>query len=115
MRALALIVVCASAAVAQQSDSTRSLSSLVFADAGKTLGGTGYYITSPLRFDGAEWLATCGVLAGTGILMTQDRAIHDALHSGGRESYNGDFWDGPTALGDFVGAGSVAAVLYGIG
>ncbi len=115
MRTFALLLVLTHVVCAQQEDSTRSLSSMVLADAGKTLEGMGHYVTSPLRFDRSDWLAACGVLAGTGLLMTQDRAIHDGLHAGGRDSYNGDLWDVPTAVGDFIGAGGVAAALYGIG
>jgi membrane-associated phospholipid phosphatase len=114
MRILALFLCCASIASAQ-SDSARSLSSRIADDFVRTLSGTGEYITSPLRFSQADWLRAGGVLAGTALLMTQDGAIHDALHATGRDSYNGDFWDAPTYLGDYIGAGGIAALLYGIG
>ncbi len=115
MRAIVLVLALASAVSAGQPDSTRSLSSIVLSDAATTLDGMGHYITSPLRFDRTDWLAAGGILAGTGLLMTQDRAIHNSLHAEGRDSYNGDFWDTPTVVGDFVGAGGLAAALYGIG
>ncbi len=115
MRTLAFLLILASAASAQQLDSTRSLSSVVLSDAATTLNAVAHYVTSPLRFDRSDWLLAGGVLAGTGLLMTQDRAIHDGLHSDGRDSYNGDFWDIPTAFGDFIGAGGLATALYGIG
>src|SRR5512139_639157 len=115
MRTFACILFLASGVSAQQIDSTRSLSSVVLPDAGMTLDAVGYYVTSPLRFDGSDWLVAGGVVAGAALLMSQDGAIHDGLPAGGRESYNGDFWDVPTFAGDFFGAGGVAAVLYGIG
>lgn len=115
MRTFACILFLASGVSAQQIDSTRSLSSVVLADAGKTLDAIGHYVTSPLRFDGSDWLVAGGVVAGAALLMSQDGAIHDGLHAGGRGSYNGDFWDIPTAAGDFAGAGGLAAALYGIG
>jgi membrane-associated phospholipid phosphatase len=115
MRTIALLLTCASLLSAQQSDSSRSLSSVVSSDVAKTLAGLGDFVTSPLRFDGTDWLTAGGVLAGAGLLMTQDRAIHDRMNSGGRESYNGDLWDVPTAYGDFAGAGGLAAALYGVG
>jgi hypothetical protein len=115
MRTFALIVVFVSVVSAQQSDSTHSYSSVVFSDIGETFSAIGYYVTSPLRFDRGDWLATGGVLAGTGLLMSQDRAIHERMRADGRDSYNGDWWDVPTAVGDFAGAGGLAAVLYGVG
>jgi membrane-associated phospholipid phosphatase len=115
MRAIALLFTCASLLSAQQSDSSRSLSSVVSSDIAITVAGMGRFVTSPLRFDRADWLTAGGVLAGAGLLMTQDRAIHDGLNAGGRESYNGDLWDVPTAVGDFAGAGGLAAALYGVG
>jgi hypothetical protein len=115
MRTFAFLLFLTSTASAQQPDSSRSLSSVVLSDAATTLDAVAHYVTSPLRFDRSDWLVAGSVLAGTGLLMTQDRAIHDDMHPDGRDSYNGDFWDAPTAVGDFVGAGGVAAVLYGAG
>ncbi len=115
MRAIVLIALVLTSASAREPDSTLTLSCVVLADAEKTLGGMARYVTSPLRFDRGDWLAAGGVLAGTALVMTQDRSIHDLLHAEGRESYNGDFWDVPTVVGDFAGAGGIAAVLYGVG
>jgi membrane-associated phospholipid phosphatase len=114
MRTLALLLVCASV-VSAQPDTARSLSARIVGDFVRTVSGTGEYIASPLRFDRTDWLKAGSVLAGTALLMTQDRAIHDALDADGRDSYNGDFWDAPTYLGDYIGAGGIAALLYGIG
>jgi PAP2 superfamily len=114
MRLIALLFTCASL-LSAQTDTSRSLPSVVSADMVKILSGMGHYVTSPLRFDRGDWLVAGSVLAGTGLLMTQDGAIHDRLHAGGRESYNGDVWDVPTVFGDLIGAGGLAAVLYGVG
>jgi membrane-associated phospholipid phosphatase len=115
MRASILIALLLTSASAREPDSTHSLSSVILADAGKTLRGMARFATSPLRFDRGDWLAAGGVLAGTALVMTQDRSIHDLLHAEGRESYNGDFWDVPTVVGDFAGAGGIAVVFYGVG
>ncbi len=112
MRAFVLTALLLTSASAREPDSTQSVSSVIFADAGKTLRGMARFVTSPLRFDREDWLTAGGVLAGTALVMTQDRSIHNFLHPEGRESYNGDFWDFPTAVGDFAGAGGIAAVLY---
>jgi len=114
MRTLALLLLCASV-VSAQPDTVGSLSARIAGDFLRTVSGTGEYVASPLRFDRADWLKAGGVLAGTALLMTQDGGIHDALDAGGRDSYNGDFWDAPTYIGDYIGAGGIAALLYGIG
>jgi membrane-associated phospholipid phosphatase len=113
MRIFTLILVLASVVSAREIDS--SLTFTVFQDITTTVSDIGYYVTSPLRFDRADWLAAGGVLVGTGVLMSQDKTIHDGMRAEARNSYNGDFWDVPTAVGDFAGAGGLAAVLYGVG
>jgi hypothetical protein len=115
MRSFILILLLASVVSAREIDSSATLASLVFKDIARAFSGIGDYVTSPLQFNRVEWMAAGGVLAGTGLLMSQDKAIHNSVHADGRNSYNGDFWDVPTAVGDFAGAGGLAAVLYGVG
>lgn len=101
--------------LAQEADSSRSVSSIVLEDVGFSLSGVGRYYTAPLRFGLSDWATAGGVVAASCALMAVDRQVYNAVDAQGRDSYNGDWWDVPTVYGDFAGAGGVGILTYGAG
>jgi membrane-associated phospholipid phosphatase len=115
MRLLLALLVVSTPLQAHGGDSTCSASALVLQDVSKTFAGVGEYLTSPLRMNGSAWLSAGAVVAGTGAVMLFDRPLHEGVSGEGRDSYNGDAWDFPTAYGDVAGAGGIGVLLYGAG
>jgi membrane-associated phospholipid phosphatase len=75
----------------------------------------GSYLTLPFRMDYGDFMIGSSVIAGTVISSTTDKAFREATARYGYETYNGDFWDIPTAYG-FVQYPSIfGGALYAVG
>lgn len=72
------------------------------------------YFAEPFQ-SGRNALLTSGVVVGTVLSSTVDKDFRKAVSRRGFPTYNGDFWDGPTAYG-FVQYPSIfGGALYTIG
>ncbi len=124
-RTILILILAASFSTNLYSDSTFSKSKIkprkttVWQDLGNDLkyfaSDWGSYLTLPLRMDGKDVLITSAVVGGTVITSTLDKDIRKGISRQGYETYNHDFWDGPTAYG-FVQYPSIfGGALYTIG
>jgi len=75
----------------------------------------GAYLTLPFRMDTEDFIIGSSVIMGTVISSTADKDFRKAVSRYGYGTYNGDFWDAPTAYG-FVQYPSIfGGALYTIG
>ena len=125
MKKILLIIVIFSFNTALYSDSTFSLKkskpkkTTVWQDLGNDLKyfavDWGAYLTLPFRMDAQDFVISSTVIAGTVISSTADKSFREATARYGYETYNGDFWDAPTAYG-FVQYPSIfGGALYTVG
>ena len=75
----------------------------------------GAYLTCPLRMDGKDLIISSSVIAGTVLSSTVDKDFRNAVSRRGFDTYNGDFWDAPTAYGFVQYPSILGGALYTIG
>ncbi len=70
----------------------------------------GGILTSPLRWDGSQWIRAAAVVAALGVVASEDDAIDEKFRSH-RSSQTDAFARGVTPLGSYAGVGLSAAAL----
>jgi len=104
-------------------DSTKTISknnkTTIWHDFTKDLGilatDWGGYLTTPLRMDGKDVFMVAALLEGTVISSTADMEVRNKFSRQGYNTYNGDFWDVPTAYGFVQYPSILGAAMYGAG
>lgn len=112
------VLVCFFGSPLRAADSTEvshSLSAIVAEDGRIFLEDAAYFFTSPLRFDGRDWLYAGAAAGGTLAMMSVDDDIRKRIGRNTESTLNNDFWDIPTRYGVVQYANIFAVGTYATG